>query len=303
MSSGWSWWVMGLIVINLGVTFFLFLWAPRAKVPVLPDGTTGHVWAGGAVREALHPLPLWWIAASFVMYFSAFTYLALYPGFGKNVGALRWTASKELAAATAANDAKLKPVLERLAALKVEDLGADAQAQQLGARLFVDNCAACHGRGATGNQVLGAPNLTDGDWLYGGTAQDIVTSIHNGRMGVMPPWNSLGEETVAGLVQYVLSLSGRPHDATIAAVGEPVFKTTCAACHGPEGKGNPLMGAPNLTDDIWLHGGTPAAIETTIRNGRQGHMPAWDKRLTDTEIHLLAGYVYSLSHRGNAAAQ
>ncbi|MCG3144696.1 MAG: Cbb3-type cytochrome c oxidase subunit CcoP [Gammaproteobacteria bacterium] len=303
MSSGWSWWVIGLIVFNLGVTFLLFLWAPRAKVPVLPDGTTGHVWAHGVLREGMHRLPGWWIVASFAMYFIAFGYLVLYPGFGNHEGALGWTSGRELAAATAANSAKLDPVLQRLAAMSVEAVAGDAQAQRLGARLFVDNCAACHGRDGLGNTRLGAPNLTDADWLYGGTGQDITTSIRGGRTGVMPPWSTLGEATVKSLAQYVLSLSGQPHDAAGAVSGEPTFKTNCVACHGPQGKGNPLLGAPNLTDDIWLYGGTLAAMETTIRDGRQGHMPAWSPRLSDDDIHVLAGYVYHLAHGADAAAR
>ena len=297
MSSGWSWWVVGLIVVNFGLTFFLFLWAPRARVPVLPDGTTGHVWANGTLREGMNRLPGWWIVTSLAMYLIAVAYFVLYPGFGNAPGTLGWTSGKELAAATAANAARLDPVLARLGTMSVEALAGDAQARQLGERLFVDNCAACHGRAGLGNVLLGAPNLADSDALYGNTAQDIATSIRDGRTGVMPPWNALGDATVKGLTQYVLGLSGQPHDAAIAALGEPVFKTTCSACHGPEGTGNPQLGAPNLTDGIWLYGGAPAAIETSIRDGRSGQMPAWRSRLSDADIHLLTGYVHHLSHR------
>lgn len=288
MSSGWSWWVIGLIVFNLGVTFLLFLWAPRAKVPVLPDGTTGHVWAHGVLREGMHRLPRWWIAASFAMYLAAAGYLVLYPGFGNRQGMLGWTSGKELASATAANAAKLDPVLKRLAAMSVEAVASDAQAQRLGERLFVDNCAACHGRDGLGNPLLGAPNLADNDWLYGGSGEDITVSIRDGRSGAMPPWKTLGDLAVRNLVQHVRRLSGQPHDTAAAAEGEAVFQANCSGCHGPEGKGNPQLGAPNLTDDIWLHGGTLAAIETSIRNGRQGHMPAWNSRLSGTENHVLA---------------
>ncbi len=297
MSSGWSWWVVGLIVVNFGLTFFLFLWAPRARVPLLPDGTTGHVWANGTLREGMNRLPGWWIVTSLAMYLIAVAYFVLYPGFGNSPGVLGWTSGKELAAATAANAARLDPVLARLGTMSVEALAGDAQALQLGERLFVDNCAACHGRAGLGNVLLGAPSLADSDALYGNTAQDIATSIRDGRTGVMPPWNALGDATVKGLTQYVLGLSGQTHDAAIAAVGEPVFKTTCSACHGPEGTGNPQLGAPNLTDRIWLYGGAPAAIETSIRDGRSGQMPAWRSRLSDADIHLLTGYVHHLSHR------
>jgi cytochrome c oxidase cbb3-type subunit 3 len=299
MSMGWSIWVMFLVVLNMGVTFFLFLWAPRARVPSRGDGTTGHVWAGGAIREGLRPLPLWWILLSGAMFLGAFGYLWLYPGFGAHKGKLGWTAHGQLARAVAINDAKLDPLLQRFRMYSVEQLSGDDQALQMGKRLFEDYCAACHGRGARGNQALGAPDLTDRDWLYGGTGKDIVTSITHGRGGVMPSWNALGDTTVRNLTQYVLSLSGRPHDGLMAAAAEPVFKSTCAACHGVDGKGNQGIGAPNLTDRIWLHGGSPEDIETTIRDGRQGHMPAWDRRLDEDRIRVTAAYVYSFSHPDN----
>jgi cytochrome c oxidase cbb3-type subunit 3 len=296
MSAGWSLWVMFLVVLNLGITLFLFLWGPRAKIPSLPDQTTGHVWAHGTIREGLRPLPRWWLLLSASMFVAGIGYLVLYPGFGNHKGLLHWTSHGQLARAEAANDAKLEPLMKRFDLYPVERLAGDPDAQQLGRRLFDDNCAACHGRDARGNQALGAPNLADADWLYGGTGNDIATSIHDGRAGVMPPWNSLGEPTVKNLAQYVLGLSGEPHDARMAAAAEPIFKATCAACHGPDGKGNQGVGAPNLTDHVWLHGGTLADIETTIRDGRQGHMPNWDKRLDDAQIHVLAAYVYHLSH-------
>ena len=295
MSMFWSIWVMFLVVLNLGITLVLFLWAPWAKVPVKPDGTTGHVWAHGAIREGLNNLPRWWIVLSGSMFVAAFIYLWLYPGFGSHRGKLGWTQHGQLAEEVAANDAKLKPLLLRFRKYDVEKLSRDAQALQMGKVLFEDNCAACHQRSGTGNILVGAPNLTDGDWLYGGTGKDITTSIHDGRSGVMPPWASLGADNVKNLTQYVLSLSGAPHDAAKAAAAKPLF-ATCAACHGAEGKGNPALGAPNLTDHVWLYGGTPTEIEQTISNGRQGHMPPWGARLSEDQIHVIAAYVYHLSH-------
>jgi cytochrome c oxidase cbb3-type subunit 3 len=296
MSAGWSLWVMFLVVLNLGITLFLFLWGPHVKIPVQPDQTTGHAWAHGTIREGLRPLPRWWLLLSASMFVGGIGYLVLYPGFGNHKGLLHWTAHGQLARAVAANDAKLAPLMQRFRLYPVEQLAGDPDAQQLGRRLFDDNCAACHGRDARGNQALGAPDLTDDDWLYGGTGKDIASSIHDGRGGVMPPWNSLGKQTDANLAQYVLGLSGAPHDAAMAAAAEPIFKATCAACHGADGKGNQGVGAPNLTDRIWLHGGSPAEILATIRDGRQGHMPNWDKRLDDDQIHVLAAFVYHLSH-------
>lgn len=296
MSMGWSLWVMFLVVLNMGITLFLFLWGPRAKIPSQPDQTTGHAWAHGTIREGLRPLPRWWLLLSGSMFVGGIGYLVLYPGFGNHKGLLHWTSHGQLAKAVAANDAKLDPLLQRFDLYSVEQLAGDPEAQQMGQRLFDDNCAACHGRNAHGNQALGAPNLTDNDWLYGGSGKDITTSIHDGRGGVMPPWASLGEQTVKNLAQYVLSLSGEPHDAKMAAAAEPIFKGTCAACHVADGKGTQALGAPNLTDHIWLHGGSLADIEKTIHDGRQGHMPNWDKRLSDDDIHVLAAYVYHVSH-------
>ena len=302
MSTGWSLWVMFLVVLNMGITFFLYLWGPRGKIPTLPDGTSGHIWAHGALREGVRPLPMWWLVLSGSMFVAGWIYLALFPGFGSFKGLLGWTAHGELAHAVAANEAKRATLVERFKLYPVEQLANDPAALQMGKVLFEDNCAACHQRSAKGNVALGAPDLTDQDWLYGGSGKDITTSIHDGRAGVMPPWASLGEPTVNNLAQYVLSLSGSPHDAKMAAAAEPIFKATCTACHGPDGKGNQALGAPNLTDHIWLHGGTLADITKTIHDGRQGHMPNWDKRLSDDQIHVLAAYVYHLSHPDAGAA-
>jgi cytochrome c oxidase cbb3-type subunit 3 len=302
MSAGWSLWVMFLVVLNMSITLFLFLWGPRVKIPTLPDGTSGHVWAHGVLREGVRKLPRWWVVFSASMFVAAFTYLYLFPGFGNHKGALNWTAHGELARNVAANDAKLAPLMERFKMYPLEQLANDPAALQMGKVLFEDNCAACHQRSAKGNVVLGAPDLSDNDWLYGGSGNDIITSIHDGRSGVMPPWASLGADNVKNLAQYVLSLSGSPHDAASAVAGKPMF-ATCAACHGAEGKGNPALGAPNLTDHIWLHGGSVADIEKTIGEGRQGHMPAWSPRLSDDQIHMVAAYVYHLSHDADASSQ
>lgn len=302
MSTGWSFWVMFLVVLNLGITFFLYLWGPRAKIPTLPDGTSGHVWAHGVLREGVRPLPLWWIVLSGAMFVAGFIYLVLFPGFGNFKGVLGWTSHGELAHAVAANEARRAPLVERFKLYPVEQLANDPAALQMGKVLFEDNCAACHQRSAKGNVALGAPDLSDNDWLYGGSGSDIVTSIHDGRSGVMPPWASLGADNVKNLAQYVLSLSGSPHDAAKAAAGQPLF-STCAACHGADGKGNHALGAPNLTDKVWLHGGSVADIEKSIGEGRQGHMPAWSPRLSDDQIRVLAAYVYQLSHQSDEGKQ
>ncbi|MCW8807032.1 MAG: cytochrome-c oxidase, cbb3-type subunit III [Rhodanobacter sp.] len=302
MSTFWSWWVMSLIVLNLSAALFLFWWAPRAKIPTMPDGTSGHVWAHGVLREGVRRLPRWWLLLSAGAFVAGATYLTLYPGFGNHKGTLGWTSHAQLARDVAANNVNLDEMLKRFQMYPVEQLAHDPAAQQMGRVLFDDNCAACHGRAGKGNVLVGAPDLTDNDWLYGGDGKAITSSIHDGRSGVMPPWASLGEDNVKNLAQYVLSLSGSPHDAARAAAAKPLF-ATCAACHGPDGKGNQALGAPNLTDHIWLHGGSVANIETTIGGGRQGHMPAWSPRLSEDQIRVLAAYVYHFSHADDAGRQ
>lgn len=306
MSTFWSWWVMVLIVLNLGISFFLFLWGPHAKIPTLADGTTGHVWAHGTIREGMRPLPLWWIVISFLMFFGAFGYLVLYPGFGNSPGRLGWTSHGQLARETAANDALQGAAKQRLARLPIEELAGDRQALAMGRVLFGDNCEACHGSDARGNRLLGAPNLADSDWLYGGDGKSILTSILDGRQGAMPPWGAVFDRAgIESLAAYVLSLSLAPHDADSivkASDGKKLF-AACAACHGADGKGNPALGAPNLTDAIWLYGGSQSAIEQTIRDGRSGHMPAWRTRLGENNARVLAAYVYSLSHASPPAGR
>jgi cytochrome c oxidase cbb3-type subunit 3 len=294
VSTFWSVWIMFLVVLNMGITFFLFIWGQRVKIPVQPDGTSGHVWAHGVLRESVRKLPLWWVVLSASMFVAGAIYLVLFPGFGANKGLLGWTAHGELAKARQANLGKLDELVHSFRLYPVEQLAADPAATRIGHRLFVDNCAACHGREGHGNQLLGAPNLVDGDWLYGGDGKAITTSILEGRHGAMPPFGpTFGEDGVANLANYVLSLSGAPHDAAKAAAGQPNFAGVCAACHGAEGKGNQALGAPNLTDAIWLHGGDLATIEETIRHGRNGQMPAWRERLGEDNARMIAAWIYA----------
>ena len=296
MSEFWSAWVMALVVLNLGITLFLFLWGLRVDIPTQPDGTSGHVWAHGVLREGVRRLPTWWVVISATMFVVGFCYLALYPGFGAFKGALGWTSHGELDRDEAANDQLEKPLRERVHGKPVEEIATDPEALRVGAVLFVENCAACHGRDARGNRALGAPDLTDGDWLYGGDGKSILTSILDGRHGVMPAFSgTIPDDSILDLGHYVASLSGRPHDSLRAQRGKPLF-ATCAACHGSDGKGNPALGAPNLTDGVTLYGGTSRDIAETIRSGRSGVMPAWRDRLGNEDASLVAAWVYAQSH-------
>jgi cytochrome c oxidase cbb3-type subunit 3 len=302
MTPFWSGWIMFLIVFNLGVTLFLFVWGQRVVIPTQADGTSGHVWAHGVLREGVRTLPLWWVLLSATMFVIGFTYLALFPGFGNSKGYLGWTQHGELAQDTAANAAKLDPLLLRFGQSTVEQLSKDPAATQIGHRLFIDNCGVCHGRDGRGNQRLGAPDLTDDDWLYGGDGKSITTSILDGRHGTMPPFGgNFDQAGLENLAYYVQSLSGTVQWQYQIALGKPQF-SVCAACHGPDGKGNQALGAPNLTDKVWLYGGDLASIEETIRNGRSGVMPAWRGRLTENEVNAIAAWIYAQSHREAPAA-
>lgn len=259
--------------------------------------TTGHEWDG--IEELNNPLPRWWMWLFVITVVFAAIYLALYPGLGAKAGALGWTSVGQYERERERAAAELAPMFARFGAMTIEKLAADPQAHAIGERLFANNCSTCHGSDARGG--LGFPNLTDGDWLWGGTPEDIITTITDGREGIMPPMaEAVGSaEDVKNVANYVLSLSGSPHDKIAAQLGKPKF-VVCAACHGADGKGNTALGAPNLTDRIWLHGWGEDLIVRTITNGWQNSMPAQKTRLGDEQIRVLAAYVWSLS-RGGAA--
>jgi cytochrome c oxidase cbb3-type subunit 3 len=178
--------------------------------------------------------------------------------------------------------------------MPVEELAEDPKAMKMASRIFANNCAVCHG--ADGGGALGFPNLTDHDWLYGGKPENIKETLVNGREAAMPAWSStLGEKGINLVTHHVLKISGQEHDSALAKKGRKLFRQNCGGCHGRKGTGNPGLGAPNLTDDIWLYEGTPAGIRQTLRAGRNGQMPAQKDRLREDKIHLLTAYVYSLS--------
>lgn len=295
MSLGWSLWVMFLVVLNMGITFFLFIWGQRVEIPVQPDGTSGHVWAHGVLREGVRKLPRWWVFLSASMFAWGLAYLALYPGFGNSKGLLGWTSHGQLADDIAAMNSRIGEYKQFYLSLPIAKLSTNPSAVRIGERMFVDNCAGCHGRAAQGNVLLGAPDLTDTDWLYGGDEEAIRASILEGRHGTMPPLGpALGEGGTDKLANYVLSLSGAPHDKAAAAAGQVQFPV-CAACHGVDGKGNKALGAPDLTDSIWLYGGDLETIRHTINHGRAGRMPAWKSRLDDAEVHVIMAWLHAQS--------
>lgn len=293
MSPFWSAWIMFLVVLNLGITLFLFIWGQRVKIPVQPDGTSGHVWAHGVLREGVRKLPRWWVFLSASMFAWGFAYLVLYPGFGNSKGVLGWTAHGELADDIAATNSRIGEHKQYYTSVPARELAANPSAVRIGQRMFIDNCAACHGREARGNALLGAPSLVDADWLYGGDDEALRTSILEGRRGSMPPLGeALGDDGVNRVANYVLGLSGLPHDKAAAHAGKDAF-AVCSACHGVDGKGNQALGAPNLTDAVWLYGSDLETIRQTIRHGRSGVMPAWKTRLDEAEVHVIMAWLHS----------
>lgn len=256
-------------------------------------GTTGHVWDDD-LTEWNNPLPRWWAWLFYLTVIFSLVYLALYPGLGAYSGAWGWSSSGQFEAERKEADAKFGPIYAKYLAMDLKQVAADPQAKQMGERLFLNHCAQCHGADAGGSR--GFPNLRDNDWLWGGTPEAIRQSVMDGRTGVMPPLGAaLGTgEDVKDMAHYVLSLSGRTHDELRAQRAKPKFATVCAACHGAEGKGNPALGAPNLTDKTWLHGGTEAAIVESISRGRNSVMPGHKDIVGEAKAHLIAAYVWSL---------
>jgi cytochrome c oxidase cbb3-type subunit 3 len=255
--------------------------------------TTGHTWDDD-LAEYNNPLPRWWMWLFYLTVVFALGYLVFFPGLGSFGGTLGWSSQQRYEAEMAAAEREFGPLYERYLKMPLAEVAADPQAREMGQRLFLNNCAQCHGSDAGGSR--GFPNLRDGDWLYGGTPERIQESIAQGRSGLMPPQAAAvgTAEDVKDVAAYVLALAGRTHDGLRAQRGKPRFAATCAACHGADGRGNTALGAPNLTDKTWLYGGSEATIIETITKGRNGVMPAHQPLLGEAKVHLLAAYVLSL---------
>jgi cytochrome c oxidase cbb3-type subunit III len=296
-SSFWDFYIAGITIVSI-VACAVFLKAQSIKrVPAEHAGgkteTTGHVWDED-LGEYNNPLPRWWAILFYLTIAFGLGYLALYPGLGSYKGLLGWTEVRQLEEENAKAQALYGPIYDKFAVLPIPELAKNPDALAIGQKLFLNNCAQCHASDGGGSRDF--PNLTDNDWLWGGAPEAIEATITNGRIGNMPPLGAtLGEQKVKDVAHYVMSLSGRAHDSIRAARGEATFKTICIACHGPEGKGNQALGAPNLTDGIWLHGSSEDAIIAQITHGRVSQMPAHKDILSPAKIHLLAAYVYSLS--------
>lgn len=287
--------VIGGIVFCLTVLFI----TSKSHDPAHTGESTGHVYDEDIV-EMNNPMPRWWMWMFVLTCVFGAAYLFLFPGLGGYKGQLGWTQVKQYEQEVKESNARLAPIYAKYTGMAIEDVAKDEKAMAIGERLFMNTCAQCHGSDAHGSR--GFPNLTDKDWLGAGTPEYIAETITNGRQGMMPPMAAaIGgtADDVKNVANYVLSLSGSQHDAARAALGKEKF-AACAACHGPDGKGNQTIGAPNLTDNIWLHGAGEAAIMDRINNGKTNQMPAQGSRLTPEQIHVLAAYVWRFSNTGSA---
>jgi len=299
VSSFWSGYVaiVTLLSILACVVLLKAMSSKRAAGPSTPE-THGHVWDED-LQEYNNPLPRWWMGLFYITIVFGLLYLVFYPGLGSFTGIYDWSSRGQYEKETQQAAAQYDPIFAKYAKQDIPALAANREAHAIGERLFLINCAQCHGSDARGG--FGFPNLTDNDWLWGGDPKTIETTILDGRTGVMPAWGAvLGEQGVKEVANYVLSLSGSKNDPQLAKLGKEKFAATCAACHGPDGKGNQTIGAPNLTDNIWLFGGSEKTLIETISNGRTGTMPAWKGFLGKEKVHLLAAFVYSLSHESGA---
>jgi cytochrome c oxidase cbb3-type subunit III len=294
MTLSHSIFIVVLTLANIGGALWLLWWTRRSRGEGgASASTTGHVWDED-LRELNNPLPRWWLWLFIITVAFGGVYLLLYPGLGSYQGTLNWTARAEHDKGSRANAERIERALAPFAQRPVEELMGNPTALNIGRNLFLNNCAACHGSDGAG--APGFPNLTDNDWLWGGDPDTVVATIANGRNGVMPPWGAaLGVRGVEDVLDYVFSLQGRHLTAADARAGGVKFAELCSACHGADGRGNPAMGTPNLTDGIWLHGGAIATVRDSIEKGRNGAMPAHGTRLGETRVKLLAAYVLSLS--------
>jgi cytochrome c oxidase cbb3-type subunit III len=306
MTQGWSWYVIALVTLNIVGCVWLLWWTGRRKPGDPAPTDTSHVWDGD-ITEYNKPMPRWWINMFYLTIAFAIGYLVLYPGLGAFAGTSGWTSASEHDAQQAADNRKLEATFARFAGQPIDVLARDPKARAIGRSIFGNTCAGCHGSTARG--AIGYPNLTDDIWHWGSTPDHVLKTVLDGRDGVMPPWGQVltgigGDNAVDYTVAYVRSLSDPAQQKDFMPVrGKPLFDSVCAACHGASGKGNPDLGAPDLTDAYWLYGGSPEAIARTVRDGRHGIMPAHRALLGETRARLVASYVWSLSHPPNTPAK
>lgn len=306
ISQGWGWYVAGATVASIAFCALIIVMTSKQRLPGNEKGvvTTGHAWDD--IQELNNPLPRWWVGLFVITIVFGIAYLYLFPGLSTHAGSLSWSQASQYKDEMKRYDEATKPLFAQYASMSIEQVAADPKAQGMGERMYLTYCVQCHGSNAKGS--TGFPSLVDKDWLGTGDGDYIVTTIMNGRQAVMPPMGAAvgAASDVENLANYVLSLSGAAHDSLKAQIGKPKFGA-CAACHGIDGKGNAVVGAPNLTDDVWLHGGGLRTIQYIINEGKQNNMPAFgsllggDNDLARAKAKVLAAYVWGLSNKPESA--
>ncbi|RFA31246.1 cytochrome-c oxidase, cbb3-type subunit III [Alkalilimnicola ehrlichii] len=294
MNSFWSWYITIIVVANILACWWLIRWTAKPRPgEAAQDETTGHVWDEN-LSEYNKPMPRWWLWMFYISIVFSLIYLILYPGLGRYPGVLNWSAETAYATEREQAETRYAPLFAAYAEREITELATDREAMQTAHRLFGNNCAVCHG--ADGGGAPGFPSLTNNEWLYGGSPEAIKHSIMHGRQGFMPPMGGvLGERGVDEIATYVYSLNGRSAPDRLVNAGRAKFQQHCAVCHAADGTGNKALGAPNLTTENWVYGGSLEAIRASIRDGRSGDMPGQQALLGEDRVHLLAAYVYSLS--------
>jgi cytochrome c oxidase cbb3-type subunit 3 len=295
----WSIYISIITIVSIIACGVLLQAMSTRKVSGSQVETTGHAWDEDLV-ELNNPLPRWWIWLFYITIVFSLAYLVLYPGLGTYGGSYGWTSKKQYEEEVAKAEALSAPIYDKFAKVELKQLAANPEAMAIGQKLFLNNCAQCHSSDARGGK--GYPNLTDKAWIYGGAPETIEQTIANGRKGMMPAWGAvLGDDGVKDVAHYVMSLNGRTFDSLRAARGKEKFMTTCVACHGPEAKGNPAIGAEDLTKPDLLHGADEPSLMETISKGRTSVMPAQKEALGEARVHILAAYVWGLSNTPAAA--
>lgn len=277
----WSGWIIVLTCVSLATLIWLVFsvyFAPGANEH--PEAEP--IWDND-LREGSNAPPLWWFWMLLAALVFSLIYLMLYPGLGSYKGLLNWSQGKRIVESYETYDTSFQEIRADIAASSLAEIQNDLDLMQVAERIFRRECSACHGPDARG-QVSLFPNLMDIDWQWGSSSEQIEQTIRGGRRANMLAWQTiLGDDAVDQVADYVANFS----DSDDSHPGKAVFQQSCAACHGLDGVGNPLLGAPNLADNIWLYGGDLETVRASISAGRNGVMPSFEKRLDDAQIKLL----------------
>jgi len=290
----WNFYVM--VLVAFGILLCVFILVGNNKRQTGPVELQEHVW-DETLREYNNPLPRWWLYLFWITLIFSIVYLVLYPGFGNFPGIRGWTSIGQYTEEVDKVNAETAPLYQRFRQMDIRAVAADPEARAMGQRLFLTYCSQCHGSDAHG--ANGFPNLTDTAWHWGGEPETIQTTITGGRLGVMTPFkDALSADQIRDVVSYVRSLNvaGLSYDEQRAQRGAEIFQINCMVCHGPDAKGTPMLGAPDLTDDAWLWGSTENAMIYQVTNGRTNRMPGFGDFLGPDKVHLLAAYVWGLSN-------